>query len=280
MTTTTRTDQAPARTPLATLFKPRPGYSQHPLKAWPYTWKSLGWFATAFVAMTTVWTIVGKMVVNWFEPSAIGQAEADVNFWLEDNRTETLNTVAEILSIPSDTPVKIGLMAAMIVVFPLVLRRWHDWAFIVGALVLEVCVYGAASSIVGRARPDVERLTTAPTQSFPSGHMAASITFYIGLVIIVHWNTNNQLWRKLAIAVGVLIPAGMFMTRLYLGMHYLSDMIGGILLGLTSLVVAFNIAQDGLAQTNDDETRFQAPQVESLDLTPDLTPNEQGLATK
>ena len=233
---------------------------------WPYTWHSLGWFALAFVVMTTAFTIVGKAVTTWWEPSAIGQAEAEVNFWLEDNRTETLNKVAEILSIPSNTFVKIGLIAAMIIVLPLVFRRWHDWAFLVGALLLEVSVYGASSSLVGRARPDVERLTTAPTQSFPSGHMAASITFYVGLVIVVHWNTTNVLWRRLAIVVGVLIPVGMFVSRLYLGMHYLSDMVAGMVLGALALVVAFNIAQDGLAETTTDESRLQAPQVAEFDL--------------
>jgi|GEM_PF-1397541 len=261
--------QAPDRTPIARLFKPRPGYIQHPLKAWPYTWSSVGWFLAAFIAMTALWTLVGAAIVTWFEPSSIGQAEAEINFWLEDNRSDFLNTVAKVLSIPSDTPVKIGLVVAMIVVFPLVLRRWHDWAFLIGALILEVSVYGAASSIVGRSRPDVERLTTAPTQSFPSGHMAAAITFYLGLVMVVYWNTNSQLWRRLSLGVGILIPVGMFVSRLYLGMHYVSDMIGGIALGVVSLIVAYNIAQDGLADNNADEDRIQAPQVQKLDLTPD-----------
>ena len=266
----TSTSTAVRRTPLAALFRPRPGYVEHPLKAWPYTWKSVGYFVAAFVIMTAVWSLAGFAVTGWLAPSALGESEAEINFWLEDNRTDPLNTIARVLSVPSDTWVKVGLAAVLLVAFPLVLRRWHDWAFLIGALVLEVCVYGAASSIVGRPRPDVERLTTAPTQSFPSGHMAAAVTFYVGLVIIVHWNTVSPLLRRSSILLGVVIPVGMFISRLYLGMHYLSDMIGGILLGITALVVAFNIAQDGLEETNAVEKRFQAPQVESLDVTPEV----------
>lgn len=271
-TATSTTD--PQRTSLAALFRPRRGYRQHPLKSWPYTWKSIGWFVLAFVVLTAGFSIVGFAITEWWEPSALGQSEADVNVWLADNRTDTWNTVAKVLSFPSNTWVKVALVLIALVLFPLIFRRWHDWAFLVGALVLEVSVYGASSSIVGRARPDVERLTTAPTQSFPSGHMAASITFYMALAIIVHWNTTNKVLRGVSLAFGLLIPVGMFISRLYLGMHYITDLIGGIVLGVLSLVIALNIAQDGLSEQNAAVDEQQDPQVQELDLTHDLVADE------
>lgn len=239
---------------------------RRPLRIWPYTWESLRWFGGAFVAMTLVWTLAGLAVVEWFEPSRLGRAEADLSRWLADNRTDTMDTVADLLSVPSDTPVKIALMVLLAVAFPLVFRRWHDWAFLLGALVLEVCVYGLSSFLVSRPRPPVERLTEAPTESFPSGHMAAAVTFYVGLVLIVHWHTADARVRAAAWAFGVLIPAGMLVSRLYLGMHYLSDMIGGILLGLTALAVALWIAQRGISDTIDDHSGAVPDHVEALDI--------------
>lgn len=257
------------RTPFNALFTRRDDYLQHPLKTWPYTWHSVGRFILAFVVLTAAFVAVGFAITTWWEPSSIGQAEADVSVWLEENRTDTLDTAAHVLSVPSNTFVKVGLVAVAMVVFPLVFRRWHDWAFLLGALLLEVSVYGASSTIVGRERPDVERLTTAPTQSFPSGHMAASITFYVALVMIVYWNTTDRRPRIAALLLGVLIPVGMFVSRLYLGMHFISDMVGGIVLGFLSLVVALNIARDGLESTNAEIDELQAPQVEAFDLTAD-----------
>lgn len=270
MTTTSQPSArtpGPRRTPLSQLFNRRPSYRQHPLRAWPYTWASLGRFAIAFVILTAAFTAVGFAITSWWEPSALGQQEAELSEWLEEQRTDSLNTVAKVLSVPSNTGVKIALAALLGIALPVVFRRWHDWAFLIGALLLEVSVYGTAGYLVGRERPDVERLSSAPTQSFPSGHMAAAVTFYIGLVLIVYWNTRNPTWRRLAGIVGLAIPAGMFVSRLYLGMHFVTDMLGGIVLGVLSLIVALNIARDGLEASNDDVDEIQEPQVQRLDLT-------------
>lgn len=248
------------------IFRPRPGWMRHPLKVWPYTWASAGKFVVAFLVMTAVWTAAGFAVVEWFEPTTAGRVEADFNLWLEEERTDTWNTVARIASVPSDTFVKIGLMAGLAVVFPLVLRRWHDWAFLLGALVLEVSVYGLSSFLVGRPRPPVERLSHAPTESFPSGHMAAAVTFYVGLVMVVRWHTDNRRVRAAAWVVGALIPLAMAASRLYLGMHYISDIVAGAILGVVSLVVAVNIAQDGIEETVADTDEVVPEQVRSLEV--------------
>lgn len=237
------------------------------LAVWPYTWSSLAWFAVAFVALTALFTVTGLMVVNWLEPSSLGEAEAEVNVWLEEQRTPTLNTVATIASVPSDTPVKIGLVALLLVAFPLIWKRWHDWAFLFGALALEVSVYGLSSWIVGRPRPDVERLTSAPTESYPSGHVAAAVTFYVAIALIVGWHTERRDLRTLAWTVGLLIPVGMVASRLYLGMHFISDIIGGLVLGALSLVAALWIARRGLDETTDEHERALADDLEEFDLT-------------
>lgn len=274
-TSTTDRDDRPVRSRMRPASGDWPSFVRHPLKVWPYTWSSLGWFVAAFVVMTAAWTAVGKAIVTWWEPSSGGQVERDIAQWFDDLRTDGLNTVADILSFPSDTWVKVSLMAILLVAFPLVFKRWHDWAFLLGALVLEVCVYGAASTLVGRERPEVEQLANAPTKSFPSGHMAAAVTFYVGLVLVVHWNTRRRGPRLLAVLAGVLIPIGMFVARLYLGMHFVTDMIGGILLGITSLAVALWIAHRGLADRLDEaDDRLDTPQVQELSLTGALEPED------
>ncbi len=238
------------------------------LKVWPYTWNSLGWFVAAFVVLSAFFTLTGWAVVSWFEPTSLGQAEADLNVWLEENRTSSLNTVATLASVPSNTPVKIGLMALLLVAFPLVWKRWHDWAFLLGALVLEVSVYGLSSWIVGRPRPDVERLSSAPTESYPSGHVAAAVTFYVGLALIVSWHTERRDLRILAWTVGTIIPIAMVASRLYLGMHFVSDVIGGLVLGALSLVVALWVARRGVEETVEDHGAAALPDdLEELDLT-------------
>ena len=118
---------------------------------------------------------------------------------------------------------------------------WHDWALIVVTLVLEALTFITAATIVGRERPPVERIDSAPTASFPSGHIAASVAFYGGLAVVVAWHTRNRLVRGLFIALAVLAPIIVSMSRMYRGMHYPTDALFGVLLGAASLLIVHGV---------------------------------------
>jgi undecaprenyl-diphosphatase len=100
-------------------------------------------------------------------------------------------------------------------------------------------VFVTTTLFVDRARPPVHRLDTAPpTSSFPSGHTAAAIVLYIGLIIVVH-----RVWRRNAATIGVavvlaLVPVVVGLSRLSRGMHHPTDVIAGALLGTVALLVA------------------------------------------
>lgn len=239
---------------------------RNPLRVWPYTWSSLRWFVAAYAVMVAIWSLLGFAVVHWVDGSAVGRREVDLIRWFEDRRTDQLDTIAHIGSIPSDTYVTIGLMVVLVIAFPLVLRRWHDWAFLLGALVLEVSVYVSSNFLVGRPRPPVEQLEEIVTDSYPSGHMAAATALYLGLVIIVFWHTTNSLARAGIVALAVIAPTVVAVSRLYLGVHYLSDLIAGLLLGLTSIVVALNIARRGLEQEVVSSPEVEPPHAAELDV--------------
>lgn len=215
---------------------------------WPWTWKWLGAMVGAFVGLTALFTAAGFAVVEWFTPSSLGQAEAELSQDLEAARTPAWNTAADLASIPSDTFVKIGLVAFLALVLPGLWKRFHDWAFLASALILEVSVYGLSSFLVGRPRPDVERLTSAPTESFPSGHVAAAIVFYFGLAMVIGWHYRSSVVRTAAYVVATLITIGMFLSRLYLGMHFVSDMVASFFLGALVLTITKALLEKSLAE--------------------------------
>jgi membrane-associated phospholipid phosphatase len=198
--------------------------------------------ALIWVALTTAYVLVGLAIVHLWEPSAAGRADARVSQWFDDRRTDRLNHLAKIGSAFSNTETKIGLL---IVLCPLMLwmyRRWHDWAFLTIGLIFEVTVFFTASKIVRRQRPHVEQLDTAPTFSWPSGHIAACVVFYVGLCTVVFWNTRSRVSRAVFATIAVIVPLVVITCRLYLGMHYVSDVVGGVVLGtLTLLIVRHQI---------------------------------------
>jgi membrane-associated phospholipid phosphatase len=117
-------------------------------------------------------------------------------------------------------------------------RRWRDVTFLVVALVLEVTVFLTATLLVSRERPEVEHLdATPPTDSYPSGHTAAAVVLYAGLVAIASRSVPDRARRWLLMAFGVLVPLSVAVARVYRGMHHPTDVLAGVALGATCLAV-------------------------------------------
>lgn len=96
-----------------------------------------------------------------------------------------------------------------------------------GALVLDPSL----KAVIGRLRPVVEvPVASAPGNSFPSGHALGSMVVY-GMLVLVFLPAVRRRWRPWFIGLAALIVAAVGFTRLALGVHYLSDVLGGWLLG-------------------------------------------------
>ena len=92
-------------------------------------------------------------------------------------------------------------------------------------------------AIVQRPRPDGFRLVVETGYSFPSGHSMFSMAFY-GLLIWLVWHYEKdklQRWLWCALFSGVIVMIGI--SRIYLGVHYATDVIGGFSLALVWLVL-------------------------------------------
>ena len=85
--------------------------------------------------------------------------------------------------------------------------------------------------IFARERPDILRLVTENSYSFPSGHAMINMALYTVLIIYAYkFIKSKRIKYPLIIAMMLLVIAIGF-TRIYLGVHYAGDIIGGWLLG-------------------------------------------------
>lgn len=103
-------------------------------------------------------------------------------------------------------------------------RRWGDlrfWGIAVGGAALLNLV---AKFIFRRPRPDLwTSIAPEPTFSFPSGHAMGSMALIVALVVLL-WPTR---WRWLTLFLGGLFVLLVGMSRVYLGVHYPSDILAG-----------------------------------------------------
>jgi undecaprenyl-diphosphatase len=94
---------------------------------------------------------------------------------------------------------------------------------------------------IARARPNLEsHLVVVKTSSFPSGHATSSMIFYTSLALIL---TADTRWHRPAVAGAILISLLIGLSRVMLGVHWPSDVIGGWSFGLLWVLLTLRIAQ-------------------------------------
>ena len=122
----------------------------------------------------------------------------------------------------------------LIVIFLVFLVNRKVSYICLGASIIQTSLNRVIKAIVRRPRPNVDVFIRESNFSFPSGH-AMAITCLYGLLIYYLYKSEIR-YRKLLIVICVLIIVLVSLSRVYLGVHYFSDIIGGILLS-SSLVL-------------------------------------------
>src|SRR5450432_877101 len=182
---------------------------------------------------------LGLLDVHLLAHSSIGRADGSVDSTLARHRDHILNALTLGATDAASTLPVIVLAAIVVVTAGLVFRRWREPLFVVAVIVGEVTIFVVTTLVVHRPRPNVVRLDHAPpTSSFPSGHTAASVALYGSIAALVILFGARIAWRRLALAAAVALPIVVAASRLYRGMHYQTDVIGGALLGFVWLRVA------------------------------------------
>lgn len=132
-------------------------------------------------------------------------------------------------------------LGSLVVVYPIgaiaaialaLRRRWIEvWVLVVGMILIFLLVHGI-KTWTDRPRPP-DPLTSASRSSFPSGHAAYS-TLYLWLAVTVALRLVPGITRRsLVIAAGIALAAIVGLTRVYLRVHWLSDVTSGWAVGLS-----------------------------------------------
>jgi undecaprenyl-diphosphatase len=151
------------------------------------------------------------------------------------------------------------------------LRSWATAAFLVVVVGGQYLLADVIKAIVDRARPDLLRLTGFSGPSFPSGHATAAAATFAAFALLLGRGRSPRtkaLLAAVAVGAAVLISA----TRVMLGVHWLTDVVAGLLLGWTWFVIS-SIAFGGR------RLRFGAPLATAELVTDEVTPIDDGLPT-
>jgi membrane-associated phospholipid phosphatase len=183
--------------------------------------------------------LAGFAISHYLGDDAIGRLDRGLARYLARNRSSSLNQTTEILSYLAETTTVIGVGALLFFGARLAWKRWGDSLLVLAALVGEVALFLGLTALVDRNRPMVHRLDEAPpTSSFPSGHVAAAVVLYGVVAIIASRHLRSRAVIVLLWLVAIIVPLAVGAARLYRGMHFLTDVVAGGVLGTAWLTVS------------------------------------------
>jgi membrane-associated phospholipid phosphatase len=164
--------------------------------------------------------------------------------WARDSRTSGATLFFVTMTIIG-TPLPLGILIATVTGFLLAKKRWRWATYLVFTAGTGALLNLVLKTYFQRARPDLaEALRHATGFSFPSGHaMGATVAFgslsYIAVRALAHWQWR---WRAAAVALALSIIVAIASSRVYLGVHWISDIAAGIVAGfiwVTASTVAY-----------------------------------------
>lgn len=95
--------------------------------------------------------------------------------------------------------------------------------------------------ILQRPRPEKFRIINESGYSFPSGHSMVSMAFYGFLIYLIYKNVKNKYLKWILITVLGILIISIGISRIYLGVHYTSDVLAGFLIAISYLIIYISI---------------------------------------
>ena len=148
--------------------------------------------------------------------------------------TFLFRTITHLIDIP------VIITWVLIVAFIFYRKQWKLESYLMlGNLTLAGILIVTFKNIYQRPRPEIVQLVEEKGFSFPSGHSLA-VTLMVGsLIVILSQRIKNTVWRKIVQILLSLYIFSVLVSRIYLGVHYPSDVIASLCVGLGVLFMEF-----------------------------------------
>jgi undecaprenyl-diphosphatase len=188
--------------------------------------------ALAVVAVcAAVLALLGAGVRAGFGPQHELDAEVSRALYAGDDRSRWLDGLLEVLTAPGLSVVRY-VVAVPVLVWLVRRRAWRTVLWVVVAAVFVAPVTAALKEFFGRVRPAFEDGGAEyDSLSFPSGH-SSGIATLVTLGLLLAWPRLARDGRRMWAVAGVLLVLLVGLTRMWLGVHYLSDVVAGWALGV------------------------------------------------
>ena len=180
--------------------------------------------------------IIGYIVK--FYPEMLVSFDQPIQTAIRGDLPETLTLLFRAITHLIDIPVIISWV--LIVAFIFYRKQWKMESFLMlGNLALAGVLIVTFKNIYQRPRPEILHLVEEKGFSFPSGHSLA-VTIMVGtLIVIFSQRIKDKFWKRIVQILLGFYLLSVLVSRVYLGVHYPSDVLASLSLGLGILFIEF-----------------------------------------
>jgi membrane-associated phospholipid phosphatase len=218
-------------------------------------WYAISRVAQALFTVYAILLILFAILAWWVHVTPVLAIDVAVTHEFQENPTAWLRISMLIISFPGSTILLSLLVVITAVIFWIVELRLEALVILILSIV-SALLNALLKVLVARPRPNprlVDVFQAAQGNSFPSGHVMAylafwGLLFFLGIILFRGWHW----WRILLLTISAIFIVLVGPSRIYLGDHWASDvlgayLIGGVLLGIT-LWIYLQLKRRGLLE--------------------------------
>ena len=179
--------------------------------------------------------LVGKQSILAFDSTIIS--------FVQGFEAPMLTTIMKMFTFIGGTKPIIVISVLILIILYVVLKHRSELVLFIAIIIGANVLFLTLKQLFHRVRPDLHRLAEATNYSFPSGHATMAFALYNTLTFLLWGHISSRLGRTVLIIFSVYMILIIGISRIYLGVHYPSDIISGYFISAFWLTFAIGFYQ-------------------------------------
>ncbi|MDN3493916.1 phosphatase PAP2 family protein [Winogradskyella bathintestinalis] len=169
--------------------------------------------------------------------TTLGEFDTNTSTYIHSFRNATLTDYFIFITNVGDVYGYLVVFILCNLSFILIFKNWQYVIQLSIVLVLALSSNVILKKIINRSRPELEHLVTVETLSYPSGHAMTAMAFYGFLIYLFYRFKINPISKTIIIILLSFLILSIGISRIYLGVHFPSDILGGFIAGFIWVIL-------------------------------------------